>query len=31
MRAELLVITEDFEEWKLVRLEALEDELARME
>ena len=31
MRAELLVVTEDFEEWKLVRLEALEDELARME
>ncbi|MEX2280746.1 MAG: DNA-directed RNA polymerase subunit beta', partial [Acidimicrobiia bacterium] len=31
MRAELQVVTEDFEEWKEVRLEALEDELARME
>ncbi len=31
MRAELQVVNEDFEEWREVRLEALEDELARME
>jgi len=31
MRAELQVVTEDFEDWKVVRLEALEDELSRME
>ena len=31
MRHELQVVTEDFEKWKEVRLEALEDELARME
>jgi DNA-directed RNA polymerase subunit beta' len=31
MRAELLVVKEDFDDWRAVRLEALEDELARME
>ena len=31
MRAELQVVRDDFEQWKSVRLEALEDELARME
>ncbi len=31
MRAELQVVAEDFEDWKAIRLEALEDELARME
>jgi DNA-directed RNA polymerase subunit beta' len=31
MRAELQVVREDFGEWREVRLEALEDELARME
>ncbi len=31
MEAELQLVTEEFEEWHEVRLEALEDELARME
>ncbi len=31
MRAELALVREEFEDWKVVRLEALEDELARME
>ncbi len=31
MRAELEIVTEEFEEWRSNRLEALEDELSRME